>query len=155
MITEMNLGTLTSLWLRGEWRTSKSGCQTPTQPGKHTFPAETSADREPGRRSWCQTAWAAWPERPLGPDLLTETLRCRLLQSISTKTPKPASLFHIISLLCIISCNNVCTQSYPESPVSIYGNDEVDDINEKHESIDVAHGTVIWVDYVVKKLSYG
>lgn len=57
-----------------------------------------------------------------------------------------------ISLLCVICCNNVC---YPESPVSIYGNNEVDDINEKHESVDVAHGTVIWVDYVVKKLSYG
>lgn len=47
------------------------------------------------------------------------------------------------------------TQSHPESPVSIYGNDEVDDIDKKHEGVDVTHGTVIWVDDVVKELSYG
>lgn len=46
------------------------------------------------------------------------------------------------------------TDSYPKSPVSIDGDDEVDYIHEKHEGVDVTNGTVLWVDYVVEKLSY-
>lgn len=45
--------------------------------------------------------------------------------------------------------------SYPKSPVSIYSDNEVDYIDEKHESVDVTHRTVVWVDDVIEKLSYG
>lgn len=74
---------MTSLWLRGEWRTSRSGCQTPAPPGKHTSPAKTSSGRGHGPQSWCRTGWAASPGRLLEPGLLIGTLWCLLLQSIS------------------------------------------------------------------------
>lgn len=44
--------------------------------------------------------------------------------------------------------------SYPKSPVSIYGDNEVDYIDKKHEGVDVAHRAVVWVDDVVEKLPY-
>lgn len=44
---------------------------------------------------------------------------------------------------------------HPKSPVPINGDNEVDDIDEKHEGIDVTHRTVLWVDDVVEELSYG
>lgn len=45
--------------------------------------------------------------------------------------------------------------SYPKSPVSINGDNEVDDINEKHQSVDVTHRAVLWVDDVIEELPYG
>lgn len=45
--------------------------------------------------------------------------------------------------------------SYPKSPVSIYSDDEVDYIDEKHEGVNVTHWTVVWMDDVIEKLSYG
>lgn len=45
--------------------------------------------------------------------------------------------------------------SHPKSPVSIYCDNEVDYIDEKHEGVDVTHRTIFWVDDVVEKLSYG
>lgn len=77
---------MTSQWRPGGWRTSRSVCRTPAPPGKHTFPAGTSSGRGPDPLSWCQTAWAAWPGRPLAPGPPTETLRCRPLKNISTET---------------------------------------------------------------------
>lgn len=44
---------------------------------------------------------------------------------------------------------------YPKGPISIYGHDEIDDINKKHEGVDVTHRTVIRVDNVIEELSYG
>lgn len=41
---------------------------------------------------------------------------------------------------------------YPKSPVSIYGDNEVDYINEKHECVNIAHRTVLWMDDVIEKL---
>lgn len=43
---------------------------------------------------------------------------------------------------------------YPKSPVSIYGDDEINYIDEKHEGVDIAHRAVVWVDDVIEKLSY-
>lgn len=44
---------------------------------------------------------------------------------------------------------------YPKSPVSIYSDDKVDHIDEKHEGVNVTHRTVVWVDDVIEKLPYG
>ena len=37
---------------------------------------------------------------------------------------------------------------YPEGPVTIYGDDEVDDVDQEHEGVDVAHWAVLRVDDV-------
>lgn len=44
--------------------------------------------------------------------------------------------------------------SYPKSPVAIYGDNEVDYIDEKHEGIHITHRAVVWMNDVVEKLSY-
>lgn len=44
---------------------------------------------------------------------------------------------------------------YPKGPVSIYGHDEIDDINKKHEGVDVTHGAVVRVDDVIEELPDG
>lgn len=45
--------------------------------------------------------------------------------------------------------------THPKSPVSIYCDNEIDYIDEKHEGVHVTHRTIFWVDDVVEKLSYG
>lgn len=60
-----------------------------------------------------------------------------------------------ISSVYILGLTRGRADSYPESPVSIYSDNEVDYINKKHEGVDVTHRTVVWVDDVIEKLSYG
>lgn len=45
--------------------------------------------------------------------------------------------------------------THPECPVSVDGDNKVDYINEKHDGIHITHGTVVRMDNVVEKLSYG
>lgn len=45
--------------------------------------------------------------------------------------------------------------THPECPVSIDSDNEVDDVDEKHDGIHVTHRTVIRMDDVIEKLSYG
>ena len=44
---------------------------------------------------------------------------------------------------------------YPEGPVTIYGDDEVDDVDQEHEGVDVAHWAVLRVDDVIEELPDG
>lgn len=54
-----------------------------------------------------------------------------------------------------IACIRIHTHAYPESPVSVYGDDEVCYVDDKHDSVDVTHRTVFWVDDVIEELPYG
>lgn len=145
---------MTSLWPRGEWRTSRSVYQTPAPPGKHTFPSGTSSGRGPGPLSWCQTGWAAWPGKPQEPGPLRETLWCPPLQSISAERQRWWGLWRY-NAFGVIFLGWLEKGSHPKCPVSIYSDNEVDYINEKHEGVDITHRTVLWVDDVIKKLSDG
>jgi len=44
---------------------------------------------------------------------------------------------------------------YPKCPVTIYGDDEVDDVDEEHEGVDITHRTVLRVDDVIEELPDG
>lgn len=60
----------------------------------------------------------------------------------------------LLSLHVVILMTNIA-DSHPKGPVAINGDNEVDDIDEKHEGVDITHRTVFWVDDVIEELSYG
>lgn len=56
------------------------------------------------------------------------------------------------SCVCVGVCGGA---SYTKSPVSIYGDDEVNDVNDKSDGVDVTHRTVLRVDDVIEELPDG
>lgn len=55
----------------------------------------------------------------------------------------------------MLCCCGLSDLVYPKSPVSINGDNEVDHVDEEHQSVDVTHRTVLWMDDVIEELSYG